>query len=331
MHLDAVLQHVLAQYPATQSREPPNFLGNHGGFSGARLWRVADGNLCLKAWPANSMPPGHLCNIHDLMRMGRMAGLEFVPEVLLTTDGRSVVEFADRLWDLTGWMPGLADYRNHPTRERLRAACVSLAVLHSIWGQRTTVECCPAVLRRMRAMVRWEELRSQDWRPATTLGNADPVRPWAERAWELVLRHMDALPSLLVPFTEQSVSTHPCLCDIWHDHVLYSGQEVSGVVDYGSTKRDHPAVDLARLLGSLVGDDEEAWATGLESYRLVRPLTAWEEHLARILDRTGTVLAAANWLRWLYHEGKHFDDRQAVAGRLEALVERMDSWVRLAI
>jgi Ser/Thr protein kinase RdoA (MazF antagonist) len=141
---------------------------------------------------------------------------------------------------------------------------------------------------------------------------------------------MDALPSLLVPFTEPNVSTHPCLCDIWHDHVLYRGQEVSGVVDYGSTKRDHPAVDLARLLGSLVGDDEEAWAVGLESYRQVRPFTAWEECLSKILDRTGTILAAANWLQWLYNEGRHYEDRHSVAERLESLVRRMDSWVRFA-
>ena len=59
----------------------------------------------------------------------------------------------------------------------------------------------------------------------------------------------------------------PCLCDPWHDHVLFTGDQVSGVIDYGSVKEDHIAVDLARLLGSLVEDDENAWSIGLKAYQ----------------------------------------------------------------
>jgi Ser/Thr protein kinase RdoA (MazF antagonist) len=323
MHVDAVLHQVFARYPDIPSGDMADCLGNHGGFSGARLWRLRQGNLCLKAWPADGISPEYLTNIHELMRLARVTGLTFVPHVLRTHRGRSVVEYAGRLWDLTTWMPGVADFQRHPSPQRLYEACNALARLHAVWARHTTSDRCPAVLRRMETAVQWGQLRSRGWRPVFAQGWFDSVQPWAERAWELVLRHMDGLADSLIPFAV-AVPTHPCLCDVWHDHVLFRGPEVSGIVDYGSLKRDHPAVDLARLLGSLVGDDKEQWAVGFRAYREVRPLGEWEERLVEILDWTGTVLAAANWLKWLYFENRQYENRQAVADRLEGIVRRLE-------
>ncbi len=101
---------------------------------------------------------------------------------------------------------------------------------------------------------------------------------------------------------------------------------MSGIIDYGSIKIDHPAVDLARLLGSLVRDDPGGWEIGLEAYTSLRSLTNDEWALAHALDQTGVIMAAANWLKWLYHEGREFEDRQLVAQRLTMLVDRMRNW-----
>jgi Ser/Thr protein kinase RdoA (MazF antagonist) len=98
-------------------------------------------------------------------------------------------------------------------------------------------------------------------------------------------------------------------------------------VDYGSVKVDHVAVDLARLLGSLVEGDAERTAAGLTAYARLRPLTDRDWRLVRLLDETGAVLAAANWLRWLYHDGRRFEDRAAVAERLTRLVRRLERCV----
>jgi Ser/Thr protein kinase RdoA (MazF antagonist) len=116
----------------------------------------------------------------------------------------------------------------------------------------------------------------------------------------------------------------PCLCDVWHDHVLFEGDAVTGLVDYGSVKRDHVSADLSRLLGSLVPDDPGLTAAGLEAYLRLRPLSGQEQALVAALDETGTLLGAANWLRWLYHDGRRFEDRSAVARRLAELVGRLE-------
>jgi Ser/Thr protein kinase RdoA (MazF antagonist) len=118
----------------------------------------------------------------------------------------------------------------------------------------------------------------------------------------------------------------PCLCDIWHDHILFAGDAIFGIIDYGSVRRDHVAVDLARMLGSLIGDDAAMFAAGLAAYRRVRPLSTEEEDLVRVLDETGTLLGTANWLIWLHHDNRHFEDPKAVARRLGTLVARIEHW-----
>jgi homoserine kinase type II len=180
------------------------------------------------------------------------------------------------------------------------------------------------VRRRLDAAAAWAALASSGWRP--TFAADDPVRPWAERAWPLLGRRIGEVPRLLGPWGERPLPVHPCLCDVWHDHVLYEGQRVSGLIDYGAVKVDHVAVDLARLLGSLVPDEPRRWAEALEAYSSVRRLTPEEEALARVLDRTGAAIAAASWLRRLSHEGEAVEDRAVVARRLATLVRRMEGW-----
>jgi Ser/Thr protein kinase RdoA (MazF antagonist) len=313
---------VLAYYPAPV-RGTVTALGNHGGFSGARLFRVEApaGAFCLRAWPPDISSP-RLHTIHSLIRRATDAGVDFVPRVVPTAAGQPFVAAADRLWELTDWMPGAATFHRDPTPERLRTACTALARLHRAWSEPNPRRAvCPAVERRLAAARDWLALTSAGWRPAPD--PSDPVAPCVGHTWDLLRRRIPEVPALLDPWLRRPVALQPCLCDVWHDHVLFTGDRVSGLVDFGSVKVDHVAVDLSRLLGSLVGGDTARWCAGLQHYEEQRPLTAEERELARDLDRTGTVVAAANWLRWLYHERRAYD-RPAVGRRLAGLVERME-------
>jgi Ser/Thr protein kinase RdoA (MazF antagonist) len=311
---------VLAQYPGIPPGEPPVFLGNHGGFSGARLCRVAGGSFCLKAWPVGGMTAERLAFIHRLMRHARDAGLDFVPDVQTTRDQRTWVEHAGRLWDVTTWMPGAAVERMQG--EQLEAACTALARLHTVWSRvAPAAGPCPAVRRRLQAVQEWKELLARGWKPAFGEGAVDPVRPPAERAWDVVRRDIDQVPARLAPFAETNLPLHPCLCDVWHEHVLFLGDRVNGVVDYGSMKTDHAAVDLARLFGGMFGpNDHKDWEYVGSCYSQARPLSDWEERLMKELAWTGNVVALANWLKWLYFENRRYENRQVVAERLKRLV-----------
>jgi homoserine kinase type II len=164
------------------------------------------------------------------------------------------------------------------------------------------------------------------WRPLGAATADDRLRPLAERAWPLLPRCIKQVPERLAPWIDQPLPLQPCLCDVWHDHVLFTGDTVTGLVDFGGVKMDHVAVDLARLLGSLVEDAAQGWAAGLEAYAAVGALSSADERLITLLDETGTLLGIARWLMWLYHERRPFEDRAAVARRLGRLVERIESW-----
>jgi homoserine kinase type II len=304
-------------------------LGSYGGFSGARLWHVRciAAPCCLRAWPQSGPTPDRLAHIHGLMTTAFRARLPFVPCIYRTDQDTTFLEHAGQLWEVTAWMPGVADFHKDPSPARLAAACTALAQLHDVWSK-TSAEStqCPAVGRRLECLRQWQGLVASGWRPSFPAAGIDPVRPWADRAWQPLQRHCERLPRRLTAWLSRSLPVQPCLCDIWHDHVLYDGDHVTGLVDYGSLKMDHVAVDLARLLGSLVGDNETMFATGIAAYRSVRSLDSQVEALVKVLDESGTVLGTANWLRWLYHEGRQYPDREAVARRLGALVQRMEQW-----
>jgi Ser/Thr protein kinase RdoA (MazF antagonist) len=315
---DADARAVLRRFGLPTAAAEP--LGNRGGFSGARLWRVgADhGEFCLKAWPPGGMTPERHGAIVRLVNHARQSGLTYVPYVLCDPS-----ELVGRLWDLAAWMPGAADFHADPSPARLRAACVAIARLHRAWeGFAGPPRPCPAVSRRLKAASDWLDL-AQSWRPVVP--PADPVAALAERVFAVVAEQVPAIPRLLEPWRDVPLAAQPCLCDVWHDHVLFTGDEVTGLIDYGAVKADNVAADLARLLGSFVGDDTALYEQGLDAYAEVRPLGEPERRLVPLLDRTGVVLGLANWLRWLYVDGREFEDRTAVARRMIGLMRRAES------
>src|SRR5262249_27700803 len=104
------------------------------------------------------------------------------------------------------------------------------------------------------------------------------------------------------------VPLQPCIRDIWHDHVLFDGDQVTGFVDFGAVRIESVAGDVARLLDSLVADDPAAWRAGLAAYQSIRRLTADELTLVPVFRASGILLAGINWLEWLFVEGRQFEN-----------------------
>ena len=323
--LDSDAAAVRTHYPAFCRQGTPTPLGNYGGFSGAVLWRIdgSAGSFCLRAWPPHENW-SRLLFRHRLMALARQSGFLFVPTVFLTLDGASAVEHGGRFWELTEWLPGRADYHEHPTSARLEAACIAVGQLHTVWRNRpSSATGCPAVLRRLTFIDEWHGLLRSGWHPLTVAAANDPLRPIIERAWRVLPSAVERVPQRLQRWLGAQPRLQPCLGDPWHDHLLFDGDRLTGLIDYGAVKVDHVAVDLSRMLGSLVGNDADGWRVGLQAYRRFAPLSEEEEDLAHALDETGIVLGVANWLRWLYEQKRPIADRSAVARRLTELVDRL--------
>ena len=283
---------VLSRYPAAVAglawwRHPA------GGFSGATVWRgdlAGQPAFALKCWPPG-YPADRLVTIHRLMTDARLrAGLGFVAAVVPALSGDTVVEHAGHVWDVTAWMPGAADYHASPTDAKLTAACAALAVLHRAWAPPARrLAPCPGVAHRLAVFADFAG-HALDRTSASAL---------VRRALALLPAHAAAAEAALRPWADRPVPVQPCLCDVWHDHVLFTGDAVTGLIDFGEVKPDHPAVDLARLLGDLTGDDDVKFRLGLDAYRAAGGPVEVDEEFVRLLDRTGVVCAVVHWVKEL--------------------------------
>jgi homoserine kinase type II len=305
--------------------------------SGALFWRLESprGRLVLRRWPIEHPSPDHLRLIHSVLRHVYERGLKFVPAPIAAAGGATFLEHGGHLWELTPWLPGVADYEQNPRVEKLRSAMKALAKFHLAAADFTMASLAPgsaggspAITRRL---ARIHELQS---------GGIDVlVRSISNEVWPalapLARQFLAALPNAvpraiaeLAPLAGVALPLQPSIRDIWHDHVLFEGDNVTGLVDFGAMQVETPAGDVARLLGSLVGDDEVGWRDGLAAYNAVRPLSDHEVAAASALDRSGTLLAGCNWIRWIYVDGRQFEDREQVLKRFRRILARLRTQMR---
>jgi Ser/Thr protein kinase RdoA (MazF antagonist) len=223
-------------------------------------------------------------------------------------------------------MPGQANYDREPTDRKLRAALATLARFHLLAetarGQAGSYGPPPGILERRRLMQRLLSGEAQQIRQAVSenpSGLAGRAQTVLEQFAHVAPRGAAMLDRAIAP-----VDLQPCIRDIWHDHILYTGDEVTGIIDFGALRTDCVSGDIARLLGSLVGDCAEGWAVGLDAYSRVRPLSRQECQLVETLDATNVILSGMNWLRWIYLENRRFEDISPIVVRLDLLIARLE-------
>ena len=117
-----------------------------------------------------------------------------------------------------------------------------------------------------------------------------------------------------------------CIRDLWHDHLFFRGEKVSGIVDFGALAIDSVAADLSRMLGSLIGNETSKWQMGLQEYSSIRELSDAERQLISVYDRSTTMLAGMNWLKWILLENRTFESLEPIKERIQRLLNRLAQW-----
>lgn len=344
--VDNVLQ-VLGRYARRIDRRSISAVSRRSGFSGAGVWKVETPTVdwAVRLWPSHGLKPQRILGLHRLLEHVQRHGVDVVAVPIPADDGSTLVVVPDNgaVWQVEPWLPGAADFHACPTETRLRHALAALARWHQAaathvpdersceWFASLPKENSPAVLERYELTGRWSRDR------LTRLARRVEGAPDGERR-TVCLDLIRRLPRLL-PLAEQELAAlraerfalQPCLRDVWHDHVLFVGERVTGLIDPSACRTENVAADLARLIGSLAEDDANLWSTALDEYRRHRPLSMMEEWLIGVLDRSGVVLSAATWLEWIYVDERPFAPLdEAVLGRLrhwQRRVAKLDaSW-----
>lgn len=225
-------------------------------------------------------------------------------------------------------MPGKADFRERPSIHLLEGALYQLAIIHEslaafelIGGESPS----PGLHSRLKQAQALQDGQLEELRRAVEQGDRGPKRlrqPIAE-VLSLVPAVLPIVRRELEIAAETPVPLQFCLRDIWHDHVLFSGDKVSGIIDFGSMGVETVAADLARLLGSMADDNAALWQAGLDAYSRRRPLSPAEAGLIPVFDRSAVVLSGVNWARWLFGKGRIFADLDAVSRRLDEILQRL--------
>ncbi len=298
-------------------------LGSAGGFSGARFWRVETptATLCLRRWPSEHPSPARLQSIHRILSHVYQQGITEVPVPLVSRKGSTMVHQDDHLWELTPWMPGSADYHRQPTRPRLIAAMQLLARFHqateALAAEPGVRRPSPGLNQRLELL---DQLLADQARQIAVAAENDALTDRQNRARALLEAFTNLAPRVrarLVTAARANVPLQPCLRDIWHDHVLFMGEQTSGLVDFGAMREETVAADVGRLLASLVRGDRSAWQVGLDAYCQQRRLDSTELHLLDVFVRTTALLSGMNWLRWMYLENRVFEHYDRVLQRID--------------
>ena len=331
--LGEVLSHYAPQFVHAGEGSPQEFRG----FSGATVWRVEApaGEFALRCWGRPSPARARLSELHRLLRfLGQRC--EFVAVPVQASDGDSLVEHDQRFWQLDPWLPGEADFWGNPAPERLRNAMHALARWHEAARLfPTTVESrefrcedagtSPGVVSRLQRLHQWQRGKLLRLRRAVSLDNIGGL--WPSLAHR-VMSHFDRVAHGLTHELEAAmllaVPLQPCLRDIWHDHVLFEADTVTGLIDPAACRTESVAADLARLLGSLIGDDSQARESALQAYDEGRSLCPRELQLVPILDSSGLLLSGLTWLDRYYLQNRSFPDVEAVLARVNRIVARLD-------
>ncbi len=292
------------------------------GLSGAMIWRgiSVHGPVALRCWPKAHPSYERLLAIHFAMQEARAAELDFVPSLYRNREGQSITRDGMRLWELTQWCAGVADYGDYPSGPRLQAAMHALAQLHNAWSRSSSaLAVSPTVIDRSQRLEAWckslPRLTNQPRADAQMRMLADDtLRQLAIQG----PRHLEALNSIAA----EPVATHFVLRDIWSEHVLFTDEKVTGMIDFGAARVDEPATDVARLLGSLEPIDQQRWCAGLEYYLRSNP--AVNRHRVQILGNAATLLSALQWLEWLVLEPREFEtSRPKLLARWRGLLNRL--------
>ncbi len=336
MTVDSQFERVLRLYPADCQSHAAEKLSSTGGFSGAELWRLKTdrGTLCLRRWPPGHPNQQRLEFIQAVLWHVDQEGFHRIPLPLETQHHHGYVLFAGHLWELTPWLDGVADYRQKPSPARLHNALAAVAQFHQAAATFPLPETGPIVSPGIvERRTRLEDLLAGRLEVLREAIRDDVWPQLAARGRQLVALAARTAPRLaptLEAASKVRVPLQPCMRDIWHAHVLFADDRVSGLVDFGSMRAENVAADVARLLGSLAGDNAADWQRGLAAYQEVRPLADDELRLITAFDRSTVLMGGLQWLEWIYVEGREFAEPAAVLSRLDEFLSRLATLSQMA-
>ena len=321
-----MIRPVVDQYPPEFRDSRSYLISISSGFSGALIWKIWNslGAFCLRRWPAKHPTAERLRYMHAVMEHAKAKGFHLSPTPIRASSGASFVEHDGRFWEITTWAKGETDDSPTPSEARMCAACRTLATFHlaveDFPSPIPRVGPSPNIAERLAISRSWKRLRLSRLAKKIADDRSDFADP-AERILFAFEKVRDGVERDLENSRERTTRLQPCLRDIWRENVIFQGDEVTGLIDFGAVRYDSVATDVARLLMSLASEDSPRWSLGLAAYEAIRPLDSVERSLLPVFSRSLAALAGMTWLVRVYEEERSFDYRTRGLERMRESLE----------
>lgn len=293
-----------------------------GGFSGAGIWKITDdqGNH-FSVKRLSSLTADHLAWIHRVLLHTIVCDCNFVARPQRTGGGMSYLQKGDSLWEVCTWMPGEAVLGKPPSEARLEQAMKALAKFHQSAAQvNFDFRPSPGVKARLNQLAELEETVAAIQTTPSQFPALTNLLMWLKR---LSPNQLTGYQNALGQFANQTLPLQPVIRDLRSDHLLFTGDKLTGLIDFDAMQMETIALDLTRSLGSLIPDNSNRWQEALSAYNSVRPIQPAELEMIKILDPINTILSALNWLKWIVIEQRQFENTEAVQVRLQELNRRL--------
>ncbi len=295
------------------------------GLSTAVVYRVETHKsmYALKRWPMMA-DRSQLTDRHRFQQFLSDAGDTRVPRLQTWNHGETCLESDGCFWELAEWKAGKPIERVGDVSDRQLLECASaFASLHQhSQNLHRSVQLAPGLLQRhlglQRALGQPDSKRKQFLHSL----QAESHSPEADLLRDMSSRALRIAPRLVEPMRRLSALPVTCywvLRDAWREHLLYRGDQLTGIIDFGAARIDWPGLDLVRSFGTLLLSNDPRWSLGLGHYTEQSPESSIEPKTIQLVHRASVSLSALQWLDW-FASGQ-FDWRSTAGGPWKRVVE----------
>lgn len=288
-----------------------------GGFSGANVFRATtdDGRtLAIRCIPDSiAQSAQRMTEFHNLVSRIAQLGCEViaVPLLPVRSAGAAITPWFhnhENIWQVEPWMTGQHKPGLEVTEPQLKSALMTLDRFHKLAAAtvskigandwfRNTVSQSAAVQRRLIIVRELQNgvlgsLRQQLSKDCDQQFREPAMRVCKCLQWWLPWLDRELTALAVIPFPLQ-----PVLRDIWCAHVLFTEDQVTGLIDLSAAATDHVTLDVTRLLRSWYGSDVGRIQSTVCEYQSLRLLNADERRLLQALDAATVLLSPVTWLR----------------------------------
>ncbi|RCS54418.1 hypothetical protein DTL42_04545 [Bremerella cremea] len=297
-----------------------------GGLSGSDVWQVESpwGKFCLKCMPSG-FSVQRIRTIHQAVSLRRDAGMTCLAGYCQAASGETFVVHDERIWELQLWAKGDAPtppFSNWQKTKMYQAVARFHTVLRDTPHDQSQLGKSEGVAVRLNMLRTWRDHRMEEIRPRI-VNYGHPQRK-ADLSFLAVSfqEYQHKLEPLLVEVSQQDYLLEHCIGDPRPENFRFTGDQLTGLIDLGSLRRDNIALDISRLASELASEAPIDWKLAWDSISAIHPLKEPEKRLTIVLDAANVILTGLKWIQWLVVDGYSFESEALVDSRLCHLCQR---------